>query len=124
MYYQLQKTMNTLQEKLSNLKWIKEKREFLKELSGSLKDKLALARSLGADIKMNDLILIAYELEGKKVKTFKQWKEEGKTVKKGSKAYLFWSAPISKKKKEEDEKEEHTDTIFGIANLFSEEQVD
>jgi len=56
-------------------------------------------------------------------KTFKQWKEEGSKVIKGSKAFKVWSAPkkVAKKDSKEDDKKS---TYFFTCNLFCEFQVE
>ena len=79
---------------------------------------------------MNQFLLNLYAIEirtitgesPKKWKTFKQWKEDGKQVIKGSKAFKIWSSPKPMKKKESDKKEDKT--AFFTCNLFCEFQVE
>lgn len=68
--------------------------------------------------------------EATEFKTFWQWKTEGKTIKKGEKAYLIWGQPlrVNPKAKEEKpkEKEAESDSEFDfwpICYLFSNLQV-
>lgn len=79
---------------------------------------------------VNDIIRDSiYNLKGKELKTFKQWKNDGATVKKGSKAFPFWGQPLqatSKNKKEaagEEKTEESKYEYWPICLLFSEDQV-
>jgi hypothetical protein len=71
-----------------------------------------------------------YETEGaEEFNTFKQWKEQGATIKKGSKAFLVWGQPVGKQKaKEAQEKgqqpaEDDDYKYFPICYLFSDKQV-
>lgn len=82
-----------------------------------------------AGLTVNEFLLNLYSSEVKKVtgekpknwKTFKQWKDEGKKIIKGSKAFKIWSAPKSVKKK--GQKEDDKETAFFTCNLFCEFQV-
>lgn len=62
-------------------------------------------------------------------KTFNEWKKEGATVKKGSKAYIIWGQPLKKQKDEQpeqqksDEKKPMKDDFYPLCYLFSNEQV-
>ena len=65
-------------------------------------------------------------------KTFHQWKAEGKTILKGSKAYLVWAQPLNALKEQEAaekdpntplEDEEGKYKYFPVCYLFSNEQV-
>lgn len=83
---------------------------------------------------VNQMLSVHYGLsEETETKTFNQWKLSGYMVKKGEKAYKFWSKPKQGfKKKEQDldfdpsEDEEDKDEykFFGIANVFSIDQVE
>ena len=71
-----------------------------------------------------------YQTEGAtEFNTFKQWKEQGATIKKGSKAFLVWGQPVGKQRaKEAPEKGQQTDEednykYFPICYLFSDRQV-
>lgn len=76
---------------------------------------------------VNDVILnVMYKnLEHSEFNTFKGWKNKGQSVKKGSKAFFIWSKPrkVAKKKEHEvGEKDEYT--MYAIAHLFSNAQVE
>lgn len=75
----------------------------------------------------NEILTLYYGIKGE-LKTFKQWKEAGFKVKKGSKAYKFWSKPIKAKAKaaqgEEAKEEKEAFEFFGVCNLFSQDQVE
>ncbi len=85
-------------------------------------------------IGVNGLILNHYhETTGAKVfKTFKQWKEDGYSVKKGEKAFRVWSAPLNGKNATEmlDVKTQEPKTVesnfkfWGMCCLFNEFQVE
>ena len=72
------------------------------------------------------IFLYSKKEECKIFKSYKNWKEEGKTVIKGSKGFPIWGRPRKIKGKEETK--EHCDKrggfdFFPIAHLFSEKQV-
>lgn len=64
--------------------------------------------------------------EATEFNTFKQWKEKGATIKKGSKAFAIWAQPIAgqkpDKKKEEGQEPDQYE-YFPICFLFSNKQV-
>lgn len=71
-----------------------------------------------------------YQTEGAtEFNTFKQWKEQGATIKKGSKAFLVWGQPVGKQRaKEAQQKGQQTDEednykYFPICYLFSDRQI-
>ncbi len=71
-----------------------------------------------------------YDTEGaEEFNTFKQWKEQGATIKKGSKAFLVWGQPIGKQRAQEAQQkgqeapEEDEYRFFPICYLFSDKQV-
>lgn len=52
--------------------------------------------------------------------TFKQWKEQGRTIKKGSTAFAIWGQPIRPKVKSETKEEEQDEyKYFPMCYLFS-----
>ena len=55
--------------------------------------------------------------------TFNQWKEEGFTIKKGSKAFLFWGQPRKANQTPEGSDEPEEYKYWPICYLFSNEQV-
>ena len=95
-------------------------KEFCKELE--------LFKAMNPMLSMNDCLKLAYGLSlDVELNTYKGWKAKGEQVAKGSRALSFWSKPISKKKKkEEDEQQEEKKkgSFFGIAKLFSKEQLE
>ena len=71
-----------------------------------------------------------YNTEGaEEFNTFKQWKEKGATIIKGSKAFLIWGQPLGKQRanqaqeKGQDQSEEDEYNFFPICYLFSDKQV-
>ncbi len=106
-----------------------QKRTLLKDLSNTAKMLLDANPDLGDTV--NDVILnVMYKSkEHATFHSFKQWKEKGFSVKKGSKCFFIWSKPIRAKKKDADVKEtkdddKNTFKMFGIATLFSNAQVE
>ena len=101
-------------------KGIQEKREILKSISKDAK----VAIKINPILTVNDALLIMYG--GKEYNTYKQWKKQGKTVKKGSKAYCIWGKPIVNKKENKDKKDkkESMYSMYPIAHIFSENQVE
>lgn len=99
-----------------------ESRQNLIELSKIAK----MAISFGEETSVNEyLIDEVYQIGHLEKKTFNQWKQEGKKVKKGEKGFAIWSKPIEKKKPEPTEGEEtKPGKIWGIAYLFTELQVE
>ncbi len=102
----------------------KEKREQLKALSNSLKPLI----KEGEFETVNEAIINYYRQENPEIttfKTFREWKAQGATVKKGEKAFVVWAQPraikaIEEKEQSEEEKEE---TFFPICYLFANTQV-
>jgi len=101
----------------------------LAELSQDLKLALDMGRLPEAFYfcaNTNEMLKLYYGLNTE-LKTFKQWKEAGYKVKKGSKAFKFWSKPITGKEKAKSEETETAESkyqFFGVCNLFSAEQVE
>lgn len=82
------------------------------------------------EMTINEVLLkFIYDTQGvQEFNTFKQWKEKGYTIIKGSKAYLIWGQPINKKndkaKEEKNETEEADEyEYFPVCYLFSDKQV-
>ncbi len=112
--------MTPIQTQIAELKDIHERRQFLKTLSTAVKPLIAE----GTFENVNDAITGAiYSLEGHTtLKTYEQWKSEGKQVKKGEKALFVWGKPKQKDKAEETD--EKADKFFPLCYLFSNLQVE
>lgn len=84
-----------------------------------------------SSVRINDIIAQWYRNESGATtfKTFKQWKKEGYSIKKGSKAFILW-AKKKKATKQEEQPQQGTDPtiedyeFFPIAYLFSDLQVE
>ena len=106
------------------------KREKLKELSAPFK---ALLKS-GAIDTINEGLVEMYEQQGHtNLKTFYQWKQEGKKIRKGEHALLLWARPRQIHKPAEvkadpmqtaSEQQEDEMNFFPICYVFSEKQID
>ncbi len=121
--------MNTTEiiEKVFKAKGREEKRSILKSLSKNAK--ILFEMNKVEETKINDIILNHFYKTEKhqEFNTFKGWQEKGYKVKKGAKAFFIWSKPIkAKKTKKEDSEKDQKDEfkMFGIANIFSNEQVE
>ena len=109
------------------------KRQQLKSLSQSLVARRNLGEYMGnEDDTVNGLLRFHYACSGyKDLKTFKEWKEAGYTVRKGEKALLIWGSPIASKSekeriedlKKQGKEEETKDDFFPLCYLFAECQV-
>jgi predicted metal-dependent hydrolase len=79
------------------------------------------------DMTINEILKEKIYKINSELKTFRQWKKEGKIVKKGEGGYLFFTKPIKvDNRSEEISKEELIGSgyeFFGHCYLFSEEQV-
>lgn len=115
--------MTPIQEQLCKLESIQEKRQFLKAISAPLKAlvKEEVYPNLNAAI-----IGTIYQPEGHQIlKTYKQWKEEGKQVKKGEKAFIVWGSPKERESQEPNaENTEEKEQFYPICFLFSNLQVE
>ena len=87
--------------------------------------KLIKAAGLDLDFgSVNNALINLYGLEGKELRTFKQWANDGYQIARGSKAYTIWSKKRSSKKESEEKSEEGQEfSFFGLAKLFSQVQV-
>ena len=126
--------MTTTTEKTQELKEKKEPRpielarERLKLLSLEVKDLV----EDGTFETVNDAIMetLYKSREHRTFNSFMGWKQQGKQVKKGEKAFLLWSKPknIAKDPKPDEETEESTQDdmykYYGIAYLFSNAQIE
>lgn len=75
---------------------------------------------------VNDRLREIYEEENPDIvefNTFNQWKKQGYTILKGSKAYLFWGQPRKVEQAPEGEEEPQEFKFYPLAYLFSNLQV-
>lgn len=97
----------------------KEAREQLKAISRAVKPLV----SQGAFDSVNAAIVNIYKQQGHEIlKTFWQWKSEGKSVKKGEKALPVWASPKKVRKDEAPNIDKDFD-FYPICYLFSNKQV-
>ena len=99
----------------------KAKKELLSDISSTFQ---ALKILNGKNV--NTQLKEWYGITGE-AKTFAQWKKEGKKVKKGEAGYPIWSMPKGitvEKETKEGNKEEKQIQFFGLAYLFTAEQVE
>ena len=87
-------------------------RNELKEISNAVVEQ---AKAQGReDYRLNTLLAEAYDIAGKQLHTFDEWKEQNYSIKKGEHAHLFWGLP----RETSDGKK-----WYPIAFLFDESQV-
>lgn len=107
----------------TDCKNIKEKRAVLSSLSIEVK----LAAKV-AEITINQALVAAIYTDDNhsEFKTYKGWKETGKQVKKGAKAFAIWAKPrqVDDPDKQEGEQSSADYSFFPIAHLFSNYQVE
>lgn len=105
------------------------RRAALKDLSSSLQalSKQGLFPEFPT---VNGFLRYYYESRGyKELKTFKQWKEEGFSVKKGEKAILLWAQPVASNQSKEaateagKTEEEAKEDYFPVCHVFASCQV-
>ena len=98
---------------------MQEKRRKLQALS-------LLAKALverGRVESINEGLKFLYKSDGhEELKTFKQWKESGQTVKKGEKGLMLWAKPLHVLK--EEPKEEGESAYFPVMYVFSNLQIE
>lgn len=93
-------------------------RAALKEISNTLKPLV----KAGAFDSVNEAIVSTYRNEEhQEFKKFWEWKREGCTILKGSKAFLVWGQPVKRTAKPENQTDEYE--FFPICYLFSNAQV-
>ncbi len=72
---------------------------------------------------VNEALIMMYSEDGhEEFKTFHQWKDEGKSIKKGSKAFLVWASPKAIPHPDPESEKDELD-YFPICYLFSNKQV-
>ena len=105
------------------------KRQQLKTLSQSLVARREMGEYMGnEDDTVNGLLRFYYAC---KLKTFKEWKKKGFTVRKGEKALLIWGMPVASKAererieelKKQGREEDAKEDFFPLCYLFAESQV-
>lgn len=109
------------------------KRQQLKALSQSLVARREKGEYMGnEDDTVNGLLRFYYACKGyTNLKTFKEWKKAGFTVRKGEKALLIWGMPVVSKAererieelKKQGREEEAKEDFFPLCYLFAESQV-
>ncbi len=104
---------------------MKTKREELKGISNPLK---VLIKN-GVYASVNDALVDIYRKQGHtELHSYKQWKERGFQVKRGSKALLLWGEPRNGGKQEKPEKKDEGNEdeykFFPLAYVFSQLQVE
>lgn len=113
---------------------LKEKREQLfviSEQARELREREAIALDLDTSgVPLNYYIADVYGIKYDSLKTFSEWKKAGYTIKKGTKAFLFWGQPKKYAKNPAVEnldvemtEDEKTIKYFPICYLFSKSQV-
>lgn len=97
------------------------RRDFLKKLSKQVKPLI----ESGEFENVNEAIKALYAEQGHTdLKTFNQWKKEGKSVKKGSKALIVWGKPLERQADSDNPESEANDedskgSYWPITYLFS-----
>ncbi len=102
----------------------KENRDKLKQLS-KIAQKLM---ETGQFMTINEAILNGiYKIENPQIqefKTFNQWKEEGKKIKKGAKGFVIWGKPKKAQAEKPDTEETDKYKYWPMCYLFSNLQVE
>jgi len=102
----------------------KMRRENLKQLSRTLQLQM---KSGAADFdSVNEGLIQLYTADGEHstFKTFQQWKDEGKFIIKGSKAFVIWGSPRKAVRPEAEEGEDDEFKYWPLCYLFSNKQVE
>ena len=102
----------------------KMRRENLKQISRVLQLQM---KSGAADFdSVNEGLIQVYSADGEHsiFKNFQQWKEEGKFIIKGSKAFVVWGSPKKTAKPEAEEGETDEFKYWPLCYLFSNKQVE
>ena len=106
------------------------KREYLRGLSQTA-ETMAEGTDQEETTVNNKLMKFIYNPKNNlEFRSFKKWKEQGFTVRKGQKAFLLWGQPLEndknskdKDKKNEELNEEEGSKFFPVAYVFSSDQV-
>lgn len=108
--------MENLKTTLSAIKWIKAKKKVLSEAS-------RVIRNTGNYPTINEWLRELYWVQNSILKTFHQWRYEGKLIRKWESSYVLWSKPIKTKTQNEEWKEDEFE-FYNLCFLFSENQVE
>jgi len=119
--------MNKDSKKLSRQEEARQRRDVLKSIS----KKARLLRENRPEFEgstINEILMaVLYNRHGdREFKKFREWKEEGFTIKKGEKGFMLWAQPLSELKKQEGQEtdpEDEENSFFPVCYLFSNEQV-
>ena len=112
--------MTPIQIEISALTDIKERRAFLSQICKPLKT--LVAQEMYSTLNQA-IVEIVYKPEGHTtLKSFEQWKREGKRVRKGEKALIVWGSP--KFSETSDNSGESAEKFFPLCYLFSNLQVE
>ncbi len=104
------------------------KRNKLKELSLKAKEKAEKTEHELSTVNEQIMRFIYNPLGVLEFRSFKKWKENGYTVKKGSKAFLLWGQPLNKNAEGKEDlynfdDADNIELFFPIAFVFSSNQV-
>jgi hypothetical protein len=108
-----------------------ENRDRLKDLSANVKLLMQMGKIQASTVNDGLIELYRKEADHSEFKTFNEWKKLGKSIMKGSKAFLVWGAPkdvnrldeSSTEKGTEDPAESDEYKYWPICYLFSDKQV-
>jgi hypothetical protein len=119
--------MSKFNKNLSRQEEARQRREVLKSISKKAR-LLRENRPEFEDWTINEILMaVLYNRKGdREFKKFREWKEEGYTIKKGEKGFMLWAQPLSELKKQEGEEpdpEGDDSSFFPVCYLFSNEQV-
>lgn len=98
--------------------------ERLKVTANQAKKSPAYNAVLSGELTFNELLVMMYKAETgcTQFHTFKQWKERGFNIIKGSKGFPIFSRPINVIKAEQGKESDDSDKFFGTCYLFNENQ--
>jgi len=102
----------------------KMRRENLKQLSRVLQ--LQMKSGMADFDSVNEGLIQVYSADGEHTtfKTFQQWKDEGKFIIRGSKAFAVWGSPKKAARPEAEEGETDEFKYWPLCYLFSNKQVE
>ena len=100
-----------------------ENRKKLKELSNAVKPLVKDGEFSTVNEALKEIIYKEENPEIQEFNSFKCWKAKGKTILKGSKAFLFWGMPVKGEKQDEGQTEPDEFSFFPLCYLFANTQV-
>ena len=107
---------------MSKTSQYQEKREQLRTLSRSVKAMMESGQLDAATV--NEGLIELYKMDGhSEFKTFKQWKDAGFSITKGSKAFLVWGSPREITHPDPEQNDDEF-KYFPLCYLFSDMQVE